>query len=99
MCIFPSDGTNRIRFTGKDYRVQSQPNASGSPKTICFCDNFIIPRQGKMSRKKQRHRLCFSVWLSHFQCQLFAAQDVEVKMMHGLTGIVAAVGDHPVAVC
>ena len=36
MCIFPSDGTNRIRFTGRDYQVKSQPDASGSPKTICY---------------------------------------------------------------
>ena len=42
MCIFPYAGTNRIRFTGKDYKVQSQPDASGSPKTICFCDEIII---------------------------------------------------------
>ena len=33
ICIFPSDGTSRIRFTGQDYQVQSQPDASGSPKT------------------------------------------------------------------
>ena len=33
ICIFPSDGTSRIRFTGQDYRVQSQPDASGPPKT------------------------------------------------------------------
>ena len=38
ICIFPSDGTNRIRFTGKDYRVHSQPDASGPPKTYLFCD-------------------------------------------------------------
>ena len=33
ICIFPSDGTSRIRFTGQDYQVQSQPDASGPPKT------------------------------------------------------------------
>ena len=33
MCIFPSDGISRIRFTGQDYQVQSQPDASGPPKT------------------------------------------------------------------
>ena len=36
MCIFPSDGTNRIRFTGRGYQAKSQPDASGSPKTICY---------------------------------------------------------------
>ena len=35
MCIFPSDGTNRIRFTGKGYKSHSQPDASGPPKTYC----------------------------------------------------------------
>ena len=39
ICIFPSDGTNRIRFTGQDQiMVQSQPEASGTPKTYLFCD-------------------------------------------------------------
>ena len=36
--------------------------------------------------------------LCHFQSQLLAAQNVEVQVMHGLTGMVAAVGDHTVAV-
>ncbi len=36
MCIFPSDGTNRIRFTGHGYQAKSQPDASGPPKTICY---------------------------------------------------------------
>ena len=35
MCIFPSDGTNRIRFTGKGYQAHSQPDASSPPKTHC----------------------------------------------------------------
>ena len=38
MCIFPSDGIGRIRFTGLGYISHSQPNASGSPKTILCCD-------------------------------------------------------------
>ena len=42
MCIFPSDGTNRIRFTGQGYRAQSQPDASGPPKTYLFCDKTIL---------------------------------------------------------
>ena len=35
---------------------------------------------------------------SHFQRKGLAAQDMEVQVMDGLTGIVAAVGNHPVAV-
>ena len=42
MCIFPSDGTNRIRFTGKGYKTHSQPDASGPPKTYVLCDDIII---------------------------------------------------------
>ena len=38
-----------------------------------------------------------SFCLCHFRCQLFAAQNVEMQVMHGLTGIGAAVGDHTVA--
>ena len=41
-CIFPSDGTNRIRFTGKGYRTHSQPDASGPPKTYVLCDEIIL---------------------------------------------------------
>ena len=50
MCIFPSDGTNRIRFTGKDYRIHSQPDASGPPKTYVLCDKMIITFRLGMSR-------------------------------------------------
>ena len=54
MCIFPSDGTNRIRFTGQDYQVQSQPDASGPPKTYLFCDSaVIIDRQRPIVKKKR----------------------------------------------
>ena len=35
---------------------------------------------------------------SHFQSQNLTAQNVEVQMMHGLTGIGAAVGNHTIAV-
>ena len=52
MCIFPSDGTNRIRFTGKSYQAQSQPDASGPPKTICFCDGIIIASAQELSIMK-----------------------------------------------
>ena len=41
MCIFPSDGTNRIRFTGKGYETHSQPDASGPPKTYALCDGHF----------------------------------------------------------
>ena len=34
MCIFPYDGTDRIRFTGLGHEAHSQPDASGSPKTL-----------------------------------------------------------------
>ena len=49
---------------------------------------------------KQKRRVAFAtlVFLSHFQGELFAAQDVEVQVLDRLTGIGAAVGDHPVAV-
>ena len=33
MCIFPSDGISRIRFTGQSHKALSQPDASGPPKT------------------------------------------------------------------
>ena len=36
VCIFPSDGTGRIRFTGLGCRSHSQPDASGSPKMDLF---------------------------------------------------------------
>ena len=35
---------------------------------------------------------------SHFQRKGLATQDMEVQVMDGLTGIVAAVGNHPVTV-
>ena len=35
---------------------------------------------------------------SHLCVQLLAAQDVEVQVMHSLTGIGSAIGHHPVAV-
>ena len=34
--------------------------------------------------------------LCHFGVQDFAAQDVEMQVVHGLTGVGTAVGDHPV---
>ena len=50
ICIFPSDGTNRIRFTGQNYQVQSQPDASGPPKTYLFCDlKHIIAKAAEKS--------------------------------------------------
>ena len=42
ICIFPSDGIGRIRFTGLDYKIHSQPNASGSPKTYLCCDLAVL---------------------------------------------------------
>ena len=43
ICIFPSDGISRIRFTGQDTRlVQSQPATSGTPKIDLFCDLLIL---------------------------------------------------------
>ena len=43
ICIFPSDGISRIRFTGQDTRlVQSQPEASGTPKIDLFCDLRLL---------------------------------------------------------
>ena len=85
-CIFSYDGTDRIRFAGQGtFSAQSQPEASGTPKMELFCDSGIILAQlYKMS--------------SHFQIHLLAAQDVEVQMGNGLTGVRAAVGSHTVAV-
>ena len=52
ICIFPSDGTNRIRFTGKGYQAHSQPDASGSPKTYLLLRSEIIIAQIRcLSRK------------------------------------------------
>ena len=34
MCIFPSDGISRIRFTGQGADAHSQPVLLGSPKTL-----------------------------------------------------------------
>ena len=48
MCIFPSDGTNRIRFTGKGYQAHSQPDASGPPKTYCFAIFFYYSGKSKI---------------------------------------------------
>ena len=49
ICIFPSDGTNRIRFTGQGCK----PNLSRSHRhpedKICFCDGFIILKKTGMS--------------------------------------------------
>ena len=49
ICIFPSDGTSRIRFTGQG----SQPTLSrftGSPKTLFFMrSGDIIAKKRKMS--------------------------------------------------
>ena len=42
MCIFPSDGISRIRFTGQDDQVQSQPAAAGTPKTYLLCDLCLL---------------------------------------------------------
>ena len=49
MCIFPSDGTNRIRFTGHGYQAKSQPDASGPPKTICYAIKMIIAEIRQLS--------------------------------------------------
>ena len=71
MCIFPSDGTNRIRFTGQGYQAQSQPDASGPPKTYLFCDNPILAGErgnvkGKIEdvRYKIRDNSLFRIFLS-----------------------------------
>ena len=52
MCIFPYDGTNRIRFTGKGYKSHSQPDASGPPKTYlqAICDHYTA--QWRSVKKK-----------------------------------------------
>ncbi len=52
MCIFPSDGTSRIRFTGQSYQTQSQPDASGPPKTFFALRTVdIIAQKRHLSRK------------------------------------------------
>ena len=52
MCIFPSDGTNRIRFTGQGDQAQSQPDASGPPKTYLFCDKVILTGEKENVKEK-----------------------------------------------
>ena len=54
MCIFPYDGTNRIRFTGKGYRTHSQPDASGPPKTYVLCDCLYYIAAGVKVKKNDR---------------------------------------------
>ena len=102
MCIFPYDGTNRIRFTGKGYGTHSQPDASGSPKTYVLCDGIIISYTQRKSRKNMQRRvltLLCGMKLSHGFAELSAAQNVEMQMMDALAAVVAAVGDHAEAVC
>ena len=51
-CIFPSDGTNRIRFTGQSaYRSISAGNVR-PPEDFVFCDSVIIigARKGSVKR-------------------------------------------------
>ena len=42
MCIFPSDGTGRIRFTGLDDGKSTLSRCAGSPKTYSLCDLQLL---------------------------------------------------------
>jgi len=52
ICIFPSDGTSRIRFTGLGYESHSQPDASGSPKTYLRAIYIYYIQHGANVKKK-----------------------------------------------
>ena len=58
MCIFPSDGISRIRFTGQSYKAHSQPDASGPPKTylraVCF---YYSAQYGFVKKRRRKFRL------------------------------------------
>ena len=58
MCIFPSDGISRIRFTGQSYKAHSQPDASGPPKTylraVCI---YYSAQYGFVKKKEAENRL------------------------------------------
>ena len=41
MCIFPSDGISRIRFTGLDDKIHSQPMRR-LPEDLFACDLFLL---------------------------------------------------------
>ena len=53
ICIFPSDGTNRIRFTGQGMHAQSQPNASGPPKTYLLAIDLLYPSDSICQEKRK----------------------------------------------
>ena len=55
--IFPSDGTDRIRFTGQSQQAHSQPDASGPPKTYLLSVADIIPILAKNVKRKRKCRM------------------------------------------
>ena len=67
MCIFPSDGTSRIRFTGLGYGSHSQPDASGSPKTYLRAIYDHYNGYAENVKKKQEGRCPPVMELCHFQ--------------------------------
>ena len=81
MCIFPSDGTNRIRFTGQS--CSSISAGSPAPRRLCFVIKNIIPEKSDLS--------------THFTGKLPAAQNMEMQVLHALAAVLTAVGDHPEA--
>ena len=42
MCIFPSDGTGRIRFTGQDTVLSNLSRIVRHPEDYLFCDLFVL---------------------------------------------------------
>ena len=59
MCIFPYDGTDRIRFTGQGHKARSQPDASGPPKIDLLCGfrHYSPDRAGCQDGRHTKKRL------------------------------------------
>ena len=78
MCIFPSDGISRIRFTGLKPQSSTLSRMRPAPRRHkLFRDGYIITACQNLS--------------SHLQRKFLAAQNMEVQVEYGLTGIGTAV--------
>ena len=47
MCIFPSDGTGRIRFTGQDGIASNLSRLARHPEDVCALRSVIIIPDGR----------------------------------------------------
>ena len=86
MCIFSYDGTDRIRFTGQG-------------KTEPYLSRCVRPPEDEIVLRFEKIIAFFAEKSSHGQRKFLATQNVKMQMVHSLTGIAAAVGNYPVAVC